>query len=302
MVTTQMQTTRAAGAAGAATEFHREIATGRRYEFGKNWARFLRVLDEQRILTAQESLQRAFGVTDLCGKAFLDIGCGSGLFSLAACRLGARVRCFDFDPQAVACARALKRRYFPDDGDAESGEERWIIEQGSVLDDAFLRTLGSFDVVYSWGVLHHTGAMWHALENARLPVAPGGALFISIYNDLGWRTRGWWHIKRAYNRLPRPLRLAVLGPAALRLWGPPTVRDFVRGTPFARWRTYCQERGMSPWTDVADWVGGFPFEVAKPEQVFDFYRARGFELVTLKTCAGGIGCNEYVFRLRTGRD
>lgn len=271
------------------TEFRREVAAGRRFEFGKNWARFLKGLDEQRIATAQESLQRALDVHDLRGKSVLDIGCGSGLFSLAARRLGARVHCFDFDPQAVECARELKRRYFPDD-------DGWTIEQGSALDRDFVCALGSFDVVYSWGVLHHTGSMWQALDNAWLPVAPGGALFLSIYNDQGRASRVWWHIKRTYNRLPRPMRFVILWPVALRLWGPSTMRDLARGKPFASWRMYRQRRGMSPWTDVVDWVGGFPFEVAKPEQIFDYYRARGFELRKLKTCAGGLGCNEFVFR------
>src|SRR5205807_740046 len=130
------------------------------------------------IAEAESSLKRMLEVESLAGRSFLDIGSGSGLFSLAARRLGARVRSFDYDPQSVACTRELRRRFYPDDAD-------WQIEEGSVLDEGYVRALGTFDVVYSWGVLHHTGAMWRALAHAALPVAVGGKLFIAIYNDTG---------------------------------------------------------------------------------------------------------------------
>ena len=140
------------------------------------------------------------GIQDLRDLRFLDIGCGSGLSSLAARRLGANVCSFDFDAQSVACARELKRRYFPDDPD-------WRIETGSVLDAAYMSRLGPFDVVYSWGVLHHTGAMWLGLEHAIARVATdGGRLYIAIYADQGWKSHAWWFVKLAYNRLPRFLR------------------------------------------------------------------------------------------------
>lgn len=272
--------------AGNGTDSRDEIERGERFAFGENWRGFLASVDEKKIESAEESLRGMLEV-DLAGKSFLDAGCGSGLFSLAARRLGARVRSFDFDAESVACAAELRRRFRPDDSD-------WVVEPGSVLDETYLRSLGTFDVVYSWGVLHHTGRMWDALGYAGDRVAPGGRLFISIYNDQGWPSRWWLATKKAYNRLPPALRFMVLAPATLRLWGPSMVKDVVRGRPFATWRGYAT-RGMSPWTDVIDWVGGFPFEVAKPEQVFDFYKLRGFTLTRMRTCAGGIGCNEFVF-------
>lgn len=267
----------------------REMDAGERFAFGENWSLYLKELDESRIRRAVDSLKDMLEVDSLQGRTFLDIGSGSGLFSLAARRLGARVLSFDFDPRSVACTEEVKRRYAPDDPD-------WRIETGSVLDASFLEGLGQFDVVYSWGVLHHTGQMWQALANAEARVAPGGQLFIALYNDQGGTSRLWWKAKRLYVGLPPALRWLVLGPAYVRLWGPTFVKDLLRLRPFQSWRNYGAERGMSAHRDVVDWVGGFPFEVCRPEEVLAFYRSRGFALDKLKTCAGGHGCNEFVLR------
>jgi 2-polyprenyl-3-methyl-5-hydroxy-6-metoxy-1,4-benzoquinol methylase len=271
-----------------------EVSRGERFEFGANWARFLSVLNENRIAQAEKSLREMLG--DLRDKRFLDIGSGSGLFSLAARRLGAAVHSFDYDPKSVACTQELKRRYFP-------GDSQWLIEEGSVLDREYLARLGPFDVVYSWGVLHHTGAMWQALENIVPLVASGGLLFISVYNDQGSWSRVWRVLKRTYNVLPplarKPYAFLVLAPRELRCL---TVH-LLNGRPwdyFANILNYSNSslRGMSYWHDLLDWIGGYPFEVAKPEQVFCMYRDRGFVLKQLRTYAGSIGCNEFVFTRR----
>jgi 2-polyprenyl-3-methyl-5-hydroxy-6-metoxy-1,4-benzoquinol methylase len=270
-----------------------EIAQGARFEFGENWSRFLNVLDDERIVRAEESLRQMLEVEHLEGKTFLDIGSGSGLFSLAARRLGARVHSFDYDPSSVACTRELRRRYFTKDSD-------WIIEEGSALDLDYVKSLGQFDVVYSWGVLHHTGNMWQALDHAQLPVKPNGKLFIAIYNDEGSRSLRWKWVKKTYNDLPRflrpPFALAAVAPDEAKA----LIRALLKLKPqeyLRTWTRYDQNRGMSRWRDIVDWVGGYPFEVARTDVIFDFYRARGFELTRLK-CGGGLGCNEFVFARR----
>jgi 2-polyprenyl-6-hydroxyphenyl methylase/3-demethylubiquinone-9 3-methyltransferase len=267
-----------------------EVSAGERFEFGKNWQRFLAVLNPERIARAEASLKTALRVDSLDGLHFLDAGSGSGLFSLAARRLGARVHSFDYDPASVACTAELRRR--------ESGEESdsgWVVEPGSVLDPDYLTKLGTFDVVYSWGVLHHTGAMWAALDNLTQRVAPRGRLMIAIYNDQGNRSRRWRWVKKNYNRLPRPLRFPVLCGFFVGLHGRSLVKDFLLLQPFRTIREYGQLRGMSAWRDLEDWVGGYPFEVAKPEELFNFCYDRGFALIGMRT-TNTLGCNELVFR------
>jgi 2-polyprenyl-6-hydroxyphenyl methylase/3-demethylubiquinone-9 3-methyltransferase len=261
-----------------------------RFGFGENWRDLLPLLDQKRVDAAVESLVEMLGHSDLHGRRFLDIGCGSGLFSLAALRLGATVHSFDYDPQSVECARRLKV--------ASGGDDRsWTIERASVLDEGYMATLRGFDIVYSWGVLHHTGEMWRALELAQRPLRRGGQLFVAIYNDTGTQSVRWRHLKKTYNRLPRPLRKPFAATLAVPFIAKAVLRSVARlglDDELRAWTTRSVSRGMHPWHDMIDWVGGYPYEVARADQIFDFYRRLGYTLQRLRSTSG-LGCNEFVF-------
>ncbi|GAB4486964.1 MAG: hypothetical protein OHK006_15450 [Thermodesulfovibrionales bacterium] len=258
------------------------------FSFGRNWQDFVRrSLNNERVRAAEDSLTGFLGMPDLAGRTFLDIGCGSGLFSLAAHRLGAQsVRSFDLDPFSVECTRWLKER--------EGNPGNWSVGCGSILDTVFLAGQEQADVVYSWGVLHHTGSMWRAIENAITLVRPGGLLYLAIYNRvegiLGSKTWLFW--KRMYNRWPDAgkrileLCLFILIVAKMVL----TLRN-----PFREFRKYRNERGMSIMTDIRDSLGGYPYEYASPDEVLAFCGKLGLELKNLKTVRT-LGCNEFLFR------
>ncbi|MCL4206941.1 MAG: class I SAM-dependent methyltransferase [Pirellulaceae bacterium] len=267
-----------------------QVRAGQRFAFGENWQRFLACLDEARIGEAEASLREMLHVTDLRNRTFLDVGSGSGLFSLAAMRLGAaRVHSFDFDPQCVACAQTLKQRFFP-------RADRWTIDCGDILSVEYLATVPQADIVYCWGMLHQTGQMWQALENTLRLVVPGGLVYLSIYNHQPLLTPCWIAVKRLYNRLPHGLRWPlVLGYLAVKT---PLLmaRDIVTNHGERRRASAGQRRGMSRFHDAADWIGGYPHQTAKPESVFRFVRDRGFVLTDLTTVGGGSGCNQFVFK------
>ena len=269
-----------------------EVSQGERFEFGKNWSAFLSTLNEERIAKAEESLKEMLEVETLQGKTFLDIGSGSGLFSLAARRLGAKVHSFDFDSHSFACTKELKRKFFTDD-------ENWRVEQGSALDREYIESLGKFDIVYSWGVLHHTGEMWKALENASIPTAENGKLFIAIYNDTGSQATRWKWIKKTYCKLPKPLKtpfavLAILPEEGKKLFG--SIAALKPQAYINSWTKYKNGRGMNRWYDIVDWVGGYPYEVVTPDEIFEFYKAKDYQLIKLKCGGVGLGCNEFVFK------
>ena len=265
--------------------------TEERFAFGKNWQSYVdRVLSDDAIGEAVESLQRLLCRQSLEGLSFLDIGSGSGLFSLAAARLGATVTSFDYDRDSVEATARVRDR-FP----AYSG--RWTVTQGSILDDAFLASLPSFDVVYSWGVLHHTGDMWRAIDNAAQKVKPGGLFAIAIYNNVEKRVGGsqwWWRIKKKYASSSTPVRRLIEWSYASIIFSRKlaTLRS-----PLRYVREYGQEnpRGMDFWHDLRDWVGGFPYEFATAGQVFNTVRTRhGYELLYLNTHDGHT-CEELTF-------
>lgn len=260
-------------------DFRAEVKSKQRFEFGKNWKAFLTKLNNTKITEAENSLKKMLGTKSLAEKTFLDVGSGSGLFSLAAKNLGAKVLSFDFDQSSVWCTSELKERFYKKDND-------WKVLQGSVLDKKFLASLGKFDYVYSWGVLHHSGNMWKALDNVIDLVKDEGILFIALYNRQQFASKYWSLVKKIYNKFPftRPIWFLIhfLYPTL-----PSLALKYLYNKKIPR--------GMTSYYDLLDWLGGYPFEVSTPAEIFNFYKKNGFVLTQLKTVGGKLGCNEFVF-------
>jgi 2-polyprenyl-6-hydroxyphenyl methylase/3-demethylubiquinone-9 3-methyltransferase len=258
--------------------------------FGKNWQNFILSLDEKRIEKAKESLIKFLGGPNkIKDKTFVDIGCGSGLFSLAACLLGAqKVISIDVDEFSIACASHLKK---------EKGSSlNWEILQGSALDESFIKSLGKFDIVYSWGVLHHTGNMYKALKNVTTLLKPDSILYLALYNENKHRfTEGtskfWYKIKKFYNKSGALMKKVILYFY---------MSYFILGlmlawkNPVKYIKNYQSARGMNWHNDILDWIGGYPYEYASVAKIIYFFRNLGFSCKKY-IAARSIGCNEFLF-------
>jgi SAM-dependent methyltransferase len=259
-----------------------------RFKFGDNWRSFVTTVSEDTIVEAERGLRRLFPDGELKGRRFLDIGCGSGLSALAAYRLGASsVTGIDFDQASIGAARELLSHY------AADADISLAVKSVFALDGS-----EKYDVVYSWGVLHHTGAMWQAIQHAAGAVAPQGLLAIALYR----RTPmcGFWKAeKRLY---------AQAAPAVQRLMAAVYKSAFAAGllaqgrSPAAYVANYRSARGMDWHHDVHDWLGGYPYESVEPTEVKTFLQHSGFELLrSFEHPARAFGvfgshCDEYVAR------
>jgi SAM-dependent methyltransferase len=264
-----------------------------RFGFGKNWRRFLRSLSDERIRQAELSLADFLLPDSVADRSFLDIGCGSGLFSYAAWRLGAsKILSFDIDPYSVDCTRRLHEK---------AGRPRnWHILEGSILDARFIAKLGRFDVVYSWGVLHHTGRMWDAINNAARLVSKDGHFYIALYNKVEGPkgSEVWLRLKKLYNSFPPLAKRATELAYFLRFLVTSTLK---LKNPIREIWNYQSHRGMNWYTDVLDWLGGYPYEFATVEELFKFVRKEFpcFELQNLKS-VNSLANNQFVFKARPG--
>lgn len=259
------------------------------FQFGENWQSYAAMVDERRIAQAVDGLARLVPAKRMAGKTFLDIGSGSGLHMLSALRLGAaQVTGYDIDPNSVAASRSVLGRF--------AADQPWSVDVCSVFDMDPART-GTFDVVYSWGVLHHTGDMWTAIERAGALVKPDGLLVIALYRKT--KLCGFWAAeKKLYAHASRGMQRVLRGVY--------TAAYFLRFLSLGRnpWRHVREydERGMDWRHDVNDWLGGYPYESATPQQVTDFLATRGYVVQTINehphvgSGLFGTGCDEYVFR------
>lgn len=263
------------------------------FSFGQNWLDYSRRIDEDSIRQATGSLQRLLGTESLAERSFLDIGCGSGLFCVAAARLGASpVWGLDVDPRSVQATRENAARF------CSGAPVRTL--GGSILDPDVVAELPQSDVVYAWGSLHHTGAMWQAIGNVLGLPGPGGRLALAIYNKTEHSPR-WLKVKRFYNnRGPLVKRLMVEGyyhKQNLEYLLSALKRRLLRQPPRRR-----ITRGMDVYHDVIDWLGGYPYEFATPDEIKSFVAERsegGLELereFLVGNAPRSIGCNQFVWR------
>jgi 2-polyprenyl-6-hydroxyphenyl methylase/3-demethylubiquinone-9 3-methyltransferase len=252
-----------------------------RFAFGENWRNFSKRLTNEDYLNAKKSVRELVG--DLTGKTVLDIGCGSGLFSIAASALGAKkVVGFDYDPQCVSTAKDMLEHIRP--WDSKIRADLIEFSANSILNDNL--AVEPADLVYSWGVLHHTGDMYKAFEASARLVAKKGTLAIAIYNK-HFTSPVWKMIKYTYVKSPAIIRKLLIW-LVLIVKVPAVMLTSCRN-PFSK------ERGMSYYYDIVDWVGGYPYEYASVDEVTKFFEQRGFKLRKLIKTQGFTGCNEFVF-------
>lgn len=248
------------------------------FSFGKNWEKFSREITPEQLEEARCSLEQVLGPSGLHGKTFLDIGCGSGLFSICAFQMGARrVVGIDVDRECIEVSRRNARRFIQNGAIPD-----YVC--ASILDSQKMSQLGEFDVVYAWGSLHHTGAMWKAIENSSGLVKNGGILWLAIYNR-HFTSGIWKKVKKLFNRSPRELQNVMI-----HIFGGFIMVRFIVAfrNPF---RT---GRGMKFFSDVRDWIGGYPYEYASRKEISEFLTGMGFTLSRVIPTSGFTGCNQYV--------
>lgn len=253
------------------------------FSFGENWKKFLNTVGEQEITKAREDIKLWIGEENILHKKIIDIGCGSGIHSLAIYLMGAKeLISFDYDMHSVEATCELWKK--------ANSPANWKVLQGSVLNKEFLNELGKFDIAYSWGVLHHTGEMWTAIENATHMVAKNGLFLIAIYIK-GPQYQKHLKTKRKYNK-------------ASGFWKKVMVYRYILSVMLHRLRTgknplkwnEKKERGMNVYNDIVDWLGGLPYEVASKEEIIEFCKEKNMQIKKVIEAEAEGGCSIYLFQ------
>jgi SAM-dependent methyltransferase len=257
------------------------------FSFGQNWRDFLSAADQEAIDLARVDIEHWLGTESLETRTVLDVGCGSGLHSLAFHLKGAsKLVSFDYDPHSVTATRSL--------WEGAGRPASWTVRRESILDDAFVAALGTFDVVYAWGVLHHTGNMWKAIENTFALTAEGGICWLALYQK-GPRYARDLALKQRFNRAPATIKKLMIWQLILKTMAYRASRG---GNPL-RWNER-KERGMDSYHDIVDWLGGLPYEVASVDELLAAGDARGFEPIDVLEALEG-GCSVVTLRRRVAQ-
>lgn len=273
------------------------------FSFGKNWRNFLNKISEKNLIEAERSMVSFVDDKDFFrNKTFIDIGCGSSIFSLEALRLGAtRVLSIDIDDASLECAHYVKEHF-------TDNNPNWTIKKVSALNPNELLALGKFDIVFSWGVLHHTGDMWPAIKNCAALVSDAGYFYLAIYNDRTDQpinSTEWVALKQRYNQA------GYIGKKRLEIWY--MLKDFYNTCWPANAKSWMQfsvlrglanvrdypknNRGMLWYTNMVDWLGGYPYEYSSVERMEEFFKTLNFKLIhSTDFGTSGIACNEFLFQ------
>lgn len=255
------------------------------FSFGENWQDYIKTVSGGELDRAKNDIEKWLGPDSISGKTIVDIGCGSGIHSLAFYSLGAKEICsFDFDQLSVQATKTLWEK--------EGSPSKWKILHRSILDDEYIKSLGKFDIVYSWGVLHHTGSMWNALDKSISLIKTGGIFWVSLYVG-GSRYLEDLELKKKYNASSRWGKRLMIYKWIVQLMLS-RLRHFQN--PFS-WNEN-KERGMNVYHDIVDWLGGLPYEVASEDEVLRFARKYGLILEGIKVKSEG-ACSIYMFSLPT---
>ena len=257
------------------------------FDFGKNWRAFCdNALDEKRFASAFESLEQLIPAGRIKGSSFLDIGCGSGIFAIAASLAGARkVIGIDMSKESIETSTGNKQRF--------AAQNDVSFHHKSIFDPD-VPQLGNFDIVYSWGALHHTGDMYRAIDIACGLVEPGSLFVVAIYNR-HWSCGIWKIVKWLYNKVPGFAQRLMVWIFYVVI----ALAKFIvtRRNPFRKKR-----RGMSFYYDVIDWIGGYPYEYASKEQIIRYLGNKGFVCIKFVAAPVPTGCNEFVFEKKAVGD
>jgi SAM-dependent methyltransferase len=260
------------------------------FDFGKNWKEFsIHALSDRKVEQARHAFAELLDA-DLKGVSFLDIGFGQGLSLLLATERGANTVGCDINHTCKEVLGANQQRFFSALSDRNIPCFVGSILDRTVVDELATKTPdGTYDVVHSWGVLHHTGNMTKAIEHAASLVAKDGLFVLALYNR-HWTSSAWLLIKWLYCKSPEWLQRIFIGILYPVIW---LAKFIVTGKNPMR-----QQRGMDFMYNVKDWVGGYPYEYESIPETNRRMSALGFELVKVIPAEVPTGCNEFVFRRR----